>query len=105
MTDEDNPQCVLCEDELPDRDRIYYADLDTEYEGKPLCESCYCEAEPAATLYYDDDETPCFITPVRNDTEGQFWVTWHSTDPWRGYYELHASDYSCVLTDALRAWH
>jgi len=42
---------------------------------------------------------------VRNDTEGQFRVSWHSTDPWRGYYELHSSDYSCVLTDAILAWH
>ncbi len=74
MTDKDIPRCVLCDDELPDHDRIYYADLDTEYEGKPVCEIRYCEAEPAATLYYDDDETPCFISSVRNDTEGQLQV-------------------------------
>jgi hypothetical protein len=105
MTDEDNPRCVLCEDELPDRDRIYYADLDTEYEGRPVCEVCCYQTDPAATLYYGDDETPCFITPVRNDTEGQLRVGCHSTDPWRGYYELRPSDYSCVLSDAILARH
>jgi hypothetical protein len=42
---------------------------------------------------------------VRNDTEAQLWVTWHPIDPWRGYYELHASGYSCILSDAILAWH
>jgi len=96
---------VLCEDQLPDADDVYHAEPSTEYEGKPVCETCYHQTEPVATLFYDDDETPCFISSVRNDTEGQFWVRWHSTDPWRGYYELHASDYACVLSDAILAWH
>ncbi len=96
---------MLCADELPDRDRLYYADPDTEYEGQPVCETCYYEDEPAATLFYDDDDTPCRISSIRNETEGQFWVTWHSTDAWRGYYDLHASDYTQVLSDAILAWH
>ena len=105
MTDENDIQCVLCEEELPDRDRTYFAEPETEYEGKPVCEVCYYEADPAATLYFGDDETPYVISSVRNDTDAQFWVSWHSTDPWRGYYELHSSDYSCVLSDAILAWH
>jgi hypothetical protein len=105
MTDEDTARCVLCEDQLPDRDRVYYADLGTEYEGKPVCEICYYEADPAATLYYGDDQTPHLLTAVRNDTEGEFRIGWCSTDPWRGYYELHSSDYSQVFSDAILAWH
>jgi hypothetical protein len=41
----------------------------------------------SATVFYGRDGTPYTISHTRNETEGDFRVKWHSTDPWRGYYE------------------
>ncbi|GAH67698.1 unnamed protein product, partial [marine sediment metagenome] len=37
----------------------------------------------------------------RNETDGDFRVKWHSTDPWRGYYECESGEYVEVFTDAI----
>ena len=40
--------------------------------------------------FYGRDDQPYFISLTRNETEGDFEVEWHSTDPWRGYYQIKA---------------
>ena len=56
-------------------------------------------AEPKATFVYSDDEDedgdPTDVKTVGayyDDTDGDFVVEWHRTDPWRGYYEVEAAD-------------
>jgi hypothetical protein len=93
--------CAVCEGISED---IHYGGEGTDYEGDPVCEICYCEAEPLATLRINpspdasnaDCEEHLTITSVYNEAvEGGFgpWsVTWHRTDPWRGYYELESPE-------------
>ncbi|MBM4463829.1 MAG: hypothetical protein FJ012_11000 [Chloroflexi bacterium] len=101
--------CQMCEEPIDPGDDgygIYYGDEGTDYEGKPLCETCYYENEPCATVYFGgEDAEPCFISSCRNETEGAFTVQWHSTDPWRGYYELKSDKYTEVFTDAILSGH
>ena len=97
-------KCSLCEEEIG-QDRVMYGDEGTYYNGKPLCETCYYEDEPAATVLYRRDEQPYVISGTRNDTEGDFSVQWRSTDPWRGYYETKSDKYSLVNTVELLAYH
>jgi len=97
-------KCSIC-DERVKRSETYFGDEGTFYEGKPLCESCYYEDEPCATVIYSNDEQPYIISETRNETEGDFRVKWHSTDPWRGYYEAMSEKYSLVNTAELLAWH
>jgi len=84
---------------------VYSGDLGTLYEGKPLCENCYYEDEPAATILYGRQEEPRIISNTRNETKGEFSIRWHSTDPWRGYYQTSSDKYSLVNTAELLAWH
>lgn len=83
----------------------YFGDKGTFYENKTLCETCYYEDEPAATVFFRRDEQPYVISGTRNETEGDFSVQWRSTDPWRGYYETKSEKYSMVNTAELLAWH
>ena len=97
-------RCSICETKLP-RSEVCYGDEGTLYEGKPLCETCYYEDEPAATVFYGRDDEPHIISHTRNETERDFTVEWHSTDPWRGYYQTRSEKYSLVNTAELLAWH
>jgi len=97
-------RCAVCNGRVK-RSEAYAGDEGTFYEGKPLCESCYYQDEPAATVFYGRDDEPHIISYTRNETEGNFTVEWHSTDPWRGYYETNSEKYSLVNTAALLAWH
>jgi len=97
-------KCSICGKKLK-REEIYYGDVCTYYEGKPLCESCYFENEPVAIVYYGKDETPYIISEVRNETAGDFTVRWKSIDPWRGYYESKSEKYVLVNTAELLAYH
>ena len=97
--------CASCDEKIRDRDGVYFGDAATHYEGKPLCETCYSEDEPIATVYYRDEEEPRFITHARNDTEGDFKATWHSTDPWRGYFEVESERYAKVFSDTILSYH
>jgi len=94
----------MCNERIK-RSETYFGDEGTFYEGKPLCESCYYEDEPCATVVYGNDEQPYIISETRNETEGDFKVRWHSTDPWRGYYETESDEYALVNTAELLAWH
>jgi len=51
------------------------------------------------------DQQPYIISGTRNETEGNFRVRWHGTDPWRGYYETDSDKYDMVNTAELLAWH
>jgi hypothetical protein len=70
----------------------------TDYEGQPICECCYYEAEPCAVLRLNplSGFDPLYITHSCNDAWeeglGEWRVSWHSTDPWRGYYEISAPE-------------
>jgi len=97
-------KCSICDERIR-KSEAYFGDEDTLYEGKPLCDSCYYEDEPAATVFYNRDEQPYIISGTRNETEGNFRVKWHSTDPWRGYYETESDEYALVNTAELLAWH
>jgi hypothetical protein len=97
-------KCSVCEERVR-KTEAYLGDKGTFYENKPLCESCYYEDEPCATVLYKRDEQPYIVSHTRNETEGDFSVSWHSTDLWRGYYETESNKYSMVNTAELLAWH
>jgi len=97
-------KCSICDERIK-KTETYFGDEGTLYENKPLCESCYYEDEPCATVFYKGDEPPYVISHTRNETEGDFSVSWHSTDPWRGYYETKSEKYALVNTTELLAWH
>ena len=88
--------------------RPYTGDPGTAHQGQPICDNCYDEdtCQPAATIYYGkDNEDTRLIGSCRNETEGDFRVSWHSTDPWRGYYKCRSSKYVEVFTDAILSGH
>ena len=97
-------KCTVCDQRIK-RSEAYFGDEGTLYEGKPLCETCYYEDEPAATVFYGRDDEPYVISGTRNETEDDFAVEWHSTDPWRGYYETRSEKYALVNTAELLAYH
>lgn len=97
--------CACCEEPIRNHDKIYFGDAATQYENKPLCETCYCEDEAVATIYYRDEKEPYHISLTRNETEGRFKAKWHSTDAWRGIYELESENYSKVFSDAILSYH
>ena len=54
-------------------------------------------SEPSASFIYSEDDDPEFpeyktIGSYHDDTDGEFKVSWHRTDAWRGYNEVEASD-------------
>lgn len=97
-------KCACCGQRIR-KTEAYVGDAGTYYEGKPLCEACYYEEEPCATVFYKGDDQPYTISLTRNETEGDFTVQWHSTDPWRGYYEAKSERYALVNTAELLAYH
>lgn len=97
-------KCSVCDERIKKIEAIF-GDKGTPYEAKPLCESCYYEEEPAATVFYGRDEQPYDISGTKNETDGDFSVEWRSTDPWRGYYKTKSDKYSPVNTAELLAYH
>jgi len=97
-------KCYVCDKKIR-KSKAYLGDEGTPLEGKSLCEDCYSEDEPCATVIYSKEDTPYIISGARNETEGDFRVRWHSTDPWRGYYEASSQKYSLVNTAELLAYH
>ena len=96
--------CLCCEHEL-EQTEVLYGDPDTHYERKPLCESCYHNDEPVASVYLSDENVPQYISHSRNETEGQFRVKWQPIDPWRGRYVVESDEYANVLSDAILSYH
>jgi len=97
-------ECYSCNSKVK-KDDACYGDQATLYESKPVCETCYYEDEPCATVFYGNDETPNIISNTRNETDGKFKADWVSTDPWRGYYKTKSDDYSLVNTAELLSYH
>jgi len=97
--------CSCCERPIKNKDSLFFGDSNTYYEGKPLCEVCYHEDEPVATIYYRDEKEPYPISLTRNETEGDFKAKWHSTDAWRGHYELESEKYQRIFSDAILSYH
>lgn len=97
-------KCSICEEKIK-KTEAYLGEKGTFYENKPLCESCYYEDEPCATVLYEKDDQPYVISHTRDETEGDFSVSWHSTDPWRGYYETKSEEYALVNTAELLSYH
>jgi len=98
--------CAMCRDVIPNE--IYLGEAGTHYEGQPICQGCFDTDldEPCATVYLgSDDEEPKLIGSCRNETDGDFSVRWHSTDPWRGYYELLSDTYTQLYSDANLSGH
>ncbi len=97
-------KCSICGRRVK-RSEACFGDKGTLYERKPLCESCYYEDAPAATVFYGRDKQPYIISDTRNETNGDFKVEWYSTDPWRGYYKTKSEKYSLINTAELLTWH
>jgi len=97
-------KCYSCDAKVK-KSEAYYADKGTFYEGKPLCETCYEEDEPCATVFYGNDETPYVISHARNETDGEFRTHFVHTDAWRGYFQTESDEYSLVNTAELLAHH
>jgi len=97
-------RCSICEEEI-EKSIVCYGDEGTVYEGQPLCDICYYESEPSATVFYNRDGQPRTISDTRNETDGEFTVRWRSTDPWRGYYKTESDAYTFVNTAELLAYH
>ena len=101
-------ECKCCGESIRDPEQTYTGDEGTFYAGEPLCETCYYEDEPCATVHYSDGgpescepEYPYRISHTRNETEGDFEVEWHRTDPWRGYYEAKSDRYVQLADDCI----
>jgi hypothetical protein len=56
-------------------------------------------SEPEATVFYDDSDEPHVISEYTDDTEGDFDVKWHSSDAWRGWYEVSSKKWKNIHTD------
>ena len=97
-------KCSICKEKIT-KTEACYGDKNTLYENKPLCETCYHEDEPCATVAYKGDDQPYIISHTKNETEEDFSVSWHSTDPWRGYYETKSGKYVLVNTAELLSYH
>jgi len=98
--------CAICGEVI--LDEVYSGEAKTHYEGQPICQGCFDTDldEPCATVCLgSDDEEPKLIGSCRNETGGDFTVRWHSTDPWRGYYELFSDSYTRLFTDAILSGH
>ena len=92
-------KCVGCDEEIKDGEGM------RGLEGEPVCETCYYESEPCATVYYSrNDDEPHYITDYRDDTEGDFTVKYHRTDGWRGYYEVESENWVNVHEDCILAY-
>jgi hypothetical protein len=95
-------KCAICDADLGDAD-TYHGDSGTSYEGRALCEDCYCGDEACATAFYGEDSKPLRLSETKNETNGDFRLEWHATDAWRGYYGIKSSRYVLVDTEELLA--
>ncbi len=97
-------KCSSCDSRI-NKYEACYGDAGTFYESKPLCEGCYYQSEPCATVFYGRDDEPHIISETRNETDAQFRVKWVSIDTSKGYFETESNDYALVNTSELLAYH
>ena len=98
--------CEICEQKIDEEAGNYaLGDPKTMYAGKTICDTCYYEDEPNATILFGEDDEPKVITSCRNETDGNFETKWVSTDAWRGYYEVLSETYVRVNSAELLSGH
>ena len=91
-------KCVCCDNKFnPD-------DLYPTYDGDRICESCESDdrCEPIAWINGINDTDDCEAERIGryfNETDGTFWVSYVSTDAWRGHYNAHSDQYTEVHSD------
>lgn len=104
-------KCEVCGKQVSVEELHELRDLNSETSYKNICEECEQGVkdddlrEPNATVFYDGDETPHPIGNYEDTTDGDFAVSWHRTDGWRGYYDVKPSDkWVAVHTDCILAY-
>lgn len=102
-------ECELCDKRFKEEDLRALININGETNYEHVCEDCYdtCldEDEPNATVLYGNDDYPHTIGEYHDDTEGDFKAVYHSTDGWRGYYDIEPSDdWESVHSDCILAW-
>lgn len=89
-------KCENCGKECEEADITDMLDVDGDIAHSNICYECEeiirSEAEPIATVFYNDDEYPHQITDYNDETESDFSTKYIPTDGWRGYYEVIPSD-------------
>jgi hypothetical protein len=97
MPKKDHKKCQSCE-EFYHIDDLYTAN-GISREAQLICETCYCEDDPACTYITPNSEETAYIGSYSRYTDG-VWndpsydaieehadsIRWKSTDAWRGYY-------------------
>jgi hypothetical protein len=66
---DDLVKCSVCEESIK-KTEAYFGDVGTYYENKLLCESCYSEDEPYATVLYEKDDEPYVISRTGQPSKG-----------------------------------
>jgi len=79
------------------------ADAVVEYDGEEPCATVYYYNYSNAPMDESDEENqyPHIIGNYKDDTGGDFDVEWHSTDAWRGYYEVTSKGWVNVHSDCI----
>jgi len=92
--------CVCCKEKLAENADVYPAK-----EGM-LCFGCY-ESEtsqpPATVIYGKDEDERKILGDYIDETDGEFVLSYHKTDGWRGYYEVASKIWTNVHSDAILA--
>lgn len=100
-------KCACCDEKIDEESDFGYGGEGTKYEDKIVCEGCYYDDDPYATLYFSNEfeefeaGDPLFICCCRNDTQGEFTAKWVSTDAWRGYYEIESKNWKILHDDCI----
>ena len=98
-------RCAICEKEMTydEHQNASCGEEATQYEGDPICETCYCEDEAEATLRVFDADNPegegdygtsifeigsCKNMTACDGDIGTWRTKWVRTDAWRGYIDL-----------------
>lgn len=101
-------ECDHCGEKFDDDELHELRNIDGEVEHEHLCEKCEdmyrSEDEPVATVYYDDDETPHEIATYRDETDGDFKASYHSTSGWRGYYDVTSDNWTAIHSDCILSY-
>lgn len=90
--------CGCCDKRFHKEELSELRDLSGNVTYEFICEDCKdsvvsdSASEPSATVFYNDDDSPHIITDYEDMTEGDFKVSWHRSDAWRGYYNVEPSD-------------
>jgi len=82
--------CISCDSAI-----VKYIEYTFHTKDGAICLGCMEQDEgmPIGTVIYSEDpDFPCTFGSYHDNTNGDFKGEWHSTDPWRGYYNIKPSD-------------